>query len=141
MLKLKSFVRTEYLDWSWLSENVNAIRMLEENMDRVNWYWLSCNLNAMELLKEYPDKIDWSKLSRNCNAIELLTQNPDKINWDYLSGNPSQPAIDLLEKQLSIDSNTSLDWEILSSNPGAIELFKKYPNNRHEMDKINQTNI
>ena len=55
----------------------------------MNWSALSQNPNAIHLLEQNPDKIDWDYLSRNENAIHLLEQNQDKIWWDYLSLNPN----------------------------------------------------
>lgn len=43
---------------------------------------LSSNKNAIKLLEENIDKIDWRQLSANENAIHLLEKNIDKIHWD-----------------------------------------------------------
>jgi hypothetical protein len=56
--------------------------------DKINWSYLSDNPNAVEFLKANLDKIDWFYLSGNSNAIHLLEKNQDKINWNYLSKNP-----------------------------------------------------
>jgi hypothetical protein len=80
--------------WDCLSNNPNAIHLLEQNPDKIVWEWLSLNPNAIHLLEQNPDKINWIELSRNPNAIHLLEQNPDKIDWFYLSQNPN--AIHLL---------------------------------------------
>jgi len=42
------------LDWGSLSENPNAIKLLEQNLDRVYWYRLS--LNPSIFRKRYPIK-------------------------------------------------------------------------------------
>jgi len=78
-MKLLDWILLDNLDWDWLSENPNAIHLLEQNMD----------------------KIDWVYLSTNPNAIHLLKQNMDKINFAYLSKNPSIFEID--KKQLKLD--------------------------------------
>ena len=54
--------------------------------DKIHWKYLSENPNAIHLLEANQDKID---LSQNPNAIHLLEANPHKINWSWLSGNPS----------------------------------------------------
>jgi hypothetical protein len=100
-MKLLDWIPLDNLDWDTLSENPNAIHLLEQNMDKINWTNLSLNPNAIHLLEQNIDEIDWNMLSRNPNAIHLLEQNIDKINWRNLSHNPSIFEID--NKQLKID--------------------------------------
>ena len=66
------------------------------NIDKLELYYLSENPNAIHLLEEYPDKMCWNNLSTNPNALHLLEKYPNKINWHYLSNNPN--AIHILEK-------------------------------------------
>ena len=86
MYKLKQWVKT---NWIGLSQNPNAINLLEKNQDKIHWVGLSLNPNAIHLLEKNQDKIDWDLLSRNPNAMHLLEINPDKIHWYNLSANPS----------------------------------------------------
>jgi hypothetical protein len=67
-------------------------------MDKIDWWYLSQNPNAICLLEQNTNKIDWTWLSLQPNAINLLEQNIDKINWNYLSRNPN--AIHMLEKSM-----------------------------------------
>ena len=67
MYKLRDWIPESKLQWWSLSENPNAIQMLEAN----------------------PDKIHWGMLSLNPAAMHLLEANQDKINWYWLSANPS----------------------------------------------------
>jgi len=100
---------------------------------KLNWFWLSKNLNAIDLLENNLNEVDWDVLSTNPNAIELLTNNQDKINWIKLSTNPN--AINLLKKRIKYEKSLTneelnelenkIDWEELSANPNAIELLKK----------------
>ena len=83
-------------DWDWLSENPNAIPILEQNLDKIDWALLSWNLNAIPILQQNLDKVNWVLLSTNPNAIHLLEQNIDKIDWVQLSANLN--AIHLLFK-------------------------------------------
>jgi hypothetical protein len=140
---LRELMPLEKINWSWLSQNPNAIDLLKENQDKINWRNLSGNPSAIELLeekinrengmsKEYLDnldptnKINWDLLSENPNAIELLKANPKKINWDILSKNPSDKAIELLKA-----NPEKIDWALLSENPSdkAIELLKANSDN------------
>jgi hypothetical protein len=50
---------------------------------------LSSNKNAIKILENNLDKVDWCNLSSNKNAIKLIENNLDKVNWCNLSGNPS----------------------------------------------------
>ena len=59
------------------------------DIEKLGLFNLSNNLNAIHLLEQNPEKIDWNCLSINSNAIQLLEQNPEKINWFLLSKNPS----------------------------------------------------
>jgi len=69
-----------------------VIPLLEENLDKLgdfSWGQLSENPNAIHLLEKNQDKINWDGLSCNPNAIHLLEKNQDKINLVGLSLNPS----------------------------------------------------
>lgn len=55
-----------------------------DNQDKINWSWLSQNPNAIHFLEENLDKIDWKMLSLNPSAIHLLEKNQHKINWNIL---------------------------------------------------------
>ena len=69
----------------YLSENPNAIHILEKNLDstylenrkirtKVNWNWLSSNPNAIHILEKNLDKVDWDELSENPNIFKLNTE-------------------------------------------------------------------
>lgn len=137
------------LDRCYLSENPNAVSLLEQRPDKINWFYLSRNPNAISLLEKHPDKIDWTGLSINPNAIYLLEQNLDKIDWYNLSRNPnagslikqypdniylselcSNPcpeAIELLSRNLDSEE---IEWDKLSDNPNAVYLLEQ------RLDKI-----
>ena len=74
-----------------MSHNIpmKLLDWIDETIIYWNWYYLSRNPNAIRLLEQNPQKIFWSNLSENPNAICLLEQNPDKIDWYYLSRNPN----------------------------------------------------
>ncbi len=48
------------------------MRLLEQNIDKINWFYLSKNPSALRLLEQNPDKINWFHLSGNPNALRLL---------------------------------------------------------------------
>jgi len=60
---------------------------IDEN--KLYWNYLSENPNAIDLLEKNQKKIDWCRLSVNPNAIHLLEQNQEIIIWKYLTTNPS----------------------------------------------------
>jgi hypothetical protein len=91
------------VNWSFLSQNVNAIPILEKHLNKIYWPYLSANPSAIHILEKNMDKVDWSYLSGNPAAIHLLEQNLDKVDWSYLSRNPA--AIHLLEQH-----QDRIDW-------------------------------
>ena len=105
-----------------LTENPNAIHILEKNPDKINWWRLSKNPNAIHILENNLDKIHWISLSENPNAIHILEKNPDKIGWGCLSSNPSIFELDYnaLKERCSI-----YKWELLevALHPSRIEKY------------------
>jgi hypothetical protein len=120
--KLKDWIPPEKLNFWVLSQNPNAIDLLNTNQSKIKWNYLSKNPNpeAIKLLKANKNKIVWEFLSENPNpeAIELLRTNPSKIDWGWLSENPNPEAIELLK-----ENQDKIDWDALSANSGAIELL------------------
>jgi hypothetical protein len=57
MFKLRDWVQSDKINWVGLSENPNAIHLLEQNLDKINWVALSENPNAIHLLEQNLDKI------------------------------------------------------------------------------------
>ena len=110
MLKIHDWVDISTLNWCYLSENCNAVLLLEKNKNKINWEKISKNQNAIELLKKNQNKINWNNLSSNSNAIELLKKNQEKINWFELSKNEN--AIELLK-----ENQDKIDWYYFSKNP------------------------
>ena len=47
MLKLRDWIDIDKIDWNYLCENPNAIKLLKENKTKINWYSLSKNPNAI----------------------------------------------------------------------------------------------
>ena len=136
---------TEKINWGSLSENPEAIKLLEENIDKIVWLNLSSNHSpkAIKLLKdqvEYENglskaqyaklsnKISWLFLSSNPIAIEILAANKGKIKWTALSNNPK--AIDILNT-----NKDKIDWDVLSGNPNAIYILEA------NQDKIDWKNL
>ena len=109
-MKLHEWIPFNKLHWAVLSENPNAIHLLEKNLANVDWNWLSYNPNAIHLLEKNLGKVNWFNLSGNPNAIHILEKNLDKVDWEWLSLNPN--AIHLLEKNLD-----KVNWKSLSENP------------------------
>lgn len=53
------------LDWSALSEDPCAVRLLEHNIGMIDWDALSLNPKALHILCDYPRRINWYNLSMN----------------------------------------------------------------------------
>ena len=128
------------INLDFLSANPAAIDILKANTDDISWYELSANTNpeAIELLKTKFYKINWELLSANPAGIDLLKDYPGNIKWNYLSQNPN--AIKMLKKKIDEENKMSeykledledfqkLSWEMLSSNPAAIDLLEANKN-------------
>ena len=67
------------IDWDYLSQNSNAIPILEKNLDEVDWSRLSMNINAIPILEKNLDDVDWTYLCKNINAISMLDKNLDNV--------------------------------------------------------------
>ena len=61
-MELLSWIDINKLNLNKLSENPNAIHLLEANPDKIDWTWLSLNPNAIHLLEENQDKINYTNL-------------------------------------------------------------------------------
>jgi hypothetical protein len=79
---MKQYMNCESKVWTY-----ELLDWIDE--EKIDWGYLSENPNAIHLLEKNPKKIDWRYLSDNPNAIHLLEKNQEKINWHTLSGNPS----------------------------------------------------
>jgi hypothetical protein len=132
------------------------------------------NPKAIQILKKllktgkYKKKdINWDCISGNpsSEAFALLQENIDKVNWKYLSKNTHPGAIksleDAVEEQMEwydmeefddyaeLDDDKKIDWELLSSNPKAIDiLIKKWKAEKRLMrfndeiyDRLKESNM
>ena len=76
------------MNWNVLSENTNAISILEKNFDKINWWGLSKNPNAISILVKNQDKIQWGMLSSNLGINKLnyqwLKERMDIIREDLM---------------------------------------------------------
>ena len=66
----------------YLSNNKNAIRLLEQNLENIDWTYLSKNENAINLLEKNKDKINWNELSANPSIFELDYEKMKENNQD-----------------------------------------------------------
>lgn len=59
--KLRDGITTDYLCLDHLALNPYAVDLIEQQfMDSVDWMYLSENPNAIRLLEKNLDKVDWS---------------------------------------------------------------------------------
>ena len=136
-MKLLDWIPIKKLDWACLSQNPNAIHILEQNLDKVDWTYLSLNPNAIHILELNLDKVDWEYLSTNPNAIHILEQNLDKVVWPNLCFNQSPNAIHLIQQNLN-----KVPKSYLSRIPNATHLLfsfdyeKMKENNREFFEEL-----
>jgi hypothetical protein len=118
--KLRNWIPFEKINWEGMSQNPNAIYLLEQYPNKINWRYISLNTNAIHIIRKNLDKIDWDLLSKNSNAIQILEENMEKINWKNLSCNSQ--ALHLIEKNMD-----KINWIELSRNlnSGVVSLFEK----------------
>ena len=55
------------------------------------------NRYAIKILEDNMTKIDWSILSSNPYALHLLEKYPHRVNWFSLLSNPNKNVINLIE--------------------------------------------
>ena len=139
---------SDKLNWSNLCKNGNAIKILNEEYEKVPnklvWSALCENPKAIEILtREYKkdkNKIKWSVLCKNPGAIGIIKEeykkDPDSTNikWSALCENPK--AIEILTIEYENNSN-KLDWDALCNNPKAIEILKKEYKKNPDSTNIN----
>jgi hypothetical protein len=120
-----------------LNLNPNAIKLLEENPNKIDWCRLSINSNAIHLLEKNTDKILYGLLCQNSNAINLLEANVNKLDehmcWIALNDNTNQQATNLLLQNINKLDDYQLDY--ISRNPNAPEFLIANP------DKICWSNL
>ena len=90
----------------FLSKNENAIKLIEQNLDKINWIELLDNPNAIHLIMHYQDIIDWSILSANPNIF--------KIDYDFLRNRMKNSILeDLMINRFHLKNfNKLVDWGI-----------------------------
>ena len=116
--------------WRYISQNPNAMPLIDKNIDKVNWHALMSNTNkqAIELLKQNLRKVVdilyvWgcNEILHNPSAISIIEQRLDTltdVDWIILSSNPE--AIPILEKNVD-----KVCWFSVCRNPNAIPLITK----------------
>jgi len=124
------------IDLESLALNPNGMPLLEKHMPiHGKWVWVELSKNsssdAIRFLEQHLDKADPRRLSSNPNAVHILEQHLNLVCWKSLAGNPN--AIRLIEENLDrVDHLTEREqyvyWGYLSKNPNAIHLLQKHPN-------------
>ena len=115
----------------WKRTWINAIHILEKNLNKVDWSSLSENPNAIPILEKNLNKVDWKYLSRNPNAIPILERNLDKVNLYCLSINPNAHQIlSSLDYNKMIENTKSLCNELVEKifHPARLERICKMYN-------------
>ncbi len=110
-LKLHDWVEEDKINWSWmsgnpdkiywpiLSENKNAVSILETNLDKVDWNLLSGNPSAIHILETNLDKVKWIVLAMNPGAIHLLNANIFTYDYDAMKSSRDALAEDLMKER------------------------------------------
>jgi hypothetical protein len=164
------FQHPENILWDRLSARTDAIPMFEQHLDKIHWNLVSKNKEACSFLKKHVDRIDgnqicqilrdnkddmpaflqkdfiallesyleFGNLCRNPFVIHAVDEGSNMIpyrgeqnitlvtylkyacDWTVISANPY--AISLLKKYIYM-----MRWDYLASNPNAHEIYKMFP--------------
>jgi hypothetical protein len=99
------------IDWDILSSNPYAISLLEKNKSQINYWYLSANRAAIHLIEERLKWANWICLSKNPNAIHILKRNQEKIDWCTFSENVAIFEPDY--KQMSLERSNILREDLM----------------------------
>ena len=129
----------DYCDALIGNEDPDIIKILEKYMDKfidnncfLDWFLLKNNLNGLRFLEKNLDKLyitdhQWIELSSKPNAIHLLEKNLHKVNWYWLSMNHN--AIHILEKKINAE-------KLIKKNTIHLMLKEQFDNIYKRIDKI-----
>ena len=67
------------VNWRCLSENPNAIPILEKNLDKVKWCLISGNPNALHLLFSLDHKTMLENMKDFCEELVKVLFNPIRV--------------------------------------------------------------
>ncbi len=113
-----------------LSESCNPVIMnfLEKHPHHIHWYKLCANKceQAIRLIEQNIDKIIWRPFSSNSSAMHILLENIDKIDWIGLCLNTHPKAIEMLENKINENPDQIMLF-FLSENPNAINIMINHP--------------
>ena len=112
-----------------ISSYCSDIEFLSRHESRLDFSELSANPYATKILERNLDKIDWDILSTNPGAMSLLTRFPEKVNWSEASACLSAEMMAWIEDRKLVEA----DWFELSFNPFAVGILKKFPD---QVDKF-----
>ena len=106
------------INWNYLSNNIYAMDLLEDNIYNVDLHQLSINPNAISILEKNIDKIDWYYIVYNENAINIIENNLDKIT-NFIDIGYNINAINIIDKYFD-----EIYIAGILSNKNAIYLYK-----------------
>ena len=66
---------TDKIDFYWFASNTSGVelitKLIHSHYNLIEWYLLSENINAVPLLQQHPDKIYWPSFSANPNIFTI----------------------------------------------------------------------
>jgi hypothetical protein len=150
------FQHPENILWDRLSARTDAIPMFEQHLDKIHWNLVSKNKEACSFLKKHVDRIDGNEICQILQykkdvIPEFLQKDYIALLESYLEFNNllRNPFVRHAIKKKNIITdldpdgilatyrgeenitlvtylNYACDWTVLSANPHAIPLLKKY---------------
>jgi len=130
-MKLLDYIPKDELNWGLLSENPNAIDLLEKHPDKIAWHIFIFNPNFRQVMRICEKYSNISKWDLDLGDGNLSLTSPFLLKNIHARGSYDQPsyvlfknpdAIDVLEKYNNVFSME--DWKGISENPRAIHLLE-----------------
>ena len=85
-MKLRDWINQDKICWKHLSENPNAIELLEKNKDKIEWYNFSTNPSIFtydyKRIKEFKKDLNEEVISTMFNPIRIQKFIDDGNNFD-----------------------------------------------------------
>lgn len=118
------------IHWNYASRNPALLPLFEKNLNNVIWHYLCIYINDMSFLEKHIDKLYdecWRELSKRAVAVPLLEKYPEHIDWIRICWNPG--AIHLIEQYPE-----NISWPCLSANRNAMHLLFRLDHERMRED-------
>jgi len=120
MYKLKDWVDETRLT-KQLSCNERAIEYLENHELLIDYECIFQNVNAIHIIEKNIQYCNHGKINYNPNAVNFLRNNRQYINYDILCG--VEHGIEFVDELIEHNELGKIRWRSLSRNPAAMHIL------------------